>query len=239
MLQGVGPSVALGRDTTMLREILDKTAGRVDEDLTNQPETAIELRTTLAASYGELGLFDKMEEMARKNLELARSTLGEENTAVANALSYREAQTIRKRLSANPRGPLLMALAGVLRKQGHLSEAEAIVRDATKAFPAQVDAEEIACQNAFAWLLATYPDPDVRNGRSAVTYAEKAVTATGRTNAMYLDTLAAAYAEAGDFAKAIRAQNEAIALNKNEALNAELATRLKLYESGSPYRDRE
>ena len=33
MLQGVGPNVALGRDTTMLREIADKTAERVGKDL--------------------------------------------------------------------------------------------------------------------------------------------------------------------------------------------------------------
>jgi serine/threonine protein kinase len=37
MLKGVGPSVAMGRDTTMLREIVDKTAGRIGIDLTNQP----------------------------------------------------------------------------------------------------------------------------------------------------------------------------------------------------------
>src|SRR5262249_31139718 len=38
MLQGVGPSVARGRDATMLREILDKTSERVVRDLTNHAE---------------------------------------------------------------------------------------------------------------------------------------------------------------------------------------------------------
>jgi hypothetical protein len=71
-----------------------------------------------------------------------------------------------------------MALAGVLRKQGKLSEAEATLRGAMKVFPAQADGGEVACQNTFAWLLATYPDADVRDGRAAVTYAEKAVAAT-------------------------------------------------------------
>ncbi|HUI07399.1 MAG TPA: serine/threonine-protein kinase, partial [Verrucomicrobiae bacterium] len=47
MLQGVGPSVALGRDTTMLKEILDKTAERVGKDLTNQPLVEAELRNTI------------------------------------------------------------------------------------------------------------------------------------------------------------------------------------------------
>ena len=49
MLQGVQPSVALGRDTTMLREILDRTAERVGKDLTNQPAVEAELRDTLGA----------------------------------------------------------------------------------------------------------------------------------------------------------------------------------------------
>jgi hypothetical protein len=43
MLQGVGPSVALGRDTAMLREILDKASDRVGRELTTQPETRAEL----------------------------------------------------------------------------------------------------------------------------------------------------------------------------------------------------
>ncbi|HWY29995.1 MAG TPA: hypothetical protein VNX46_04540, partial [Candidatus Acidoferrum sp.] len=43
MLQGVGPSVARGRDTTMLREILDRTAERVGIQQTNQPAVEAEL----------------------------------------------------------------------------------------------------------------------------------------------------------------------------------------------------
>lgn len=38
MLEGVGPSVALGRDTTLLREILARTEERLSEDLADQPE---------------------------------------------------------------------------------------------------------------------------------------------------------------------------------------------------------
>ena len=87
VIQDLGPSVALVHEPAMVRGILDRASERIDRDLANQPETAIELRTTLAAIYGELGLFDKMEELARKNLEVARVTFGEEHLAVANALS--------------------------------------------------------------------------------------------------------------------------------------------------------
>jgi serine/threonine protein kinase len=86
MLNGVGPSVAMGRDTTMLREILDRTAERVGKDLTNQPEVEIELRTTLADVYFELGFFRPMEAMARENLRLSRLHYGEEHPTVAKLM---------------------------------------------------------------------------------------------------------------------------------------------------------
>lgn len=85
MLKGVGPSVALGRDTTILREILDKTAERVSQELTNQPDVEIKMRLTLASTYEELGFYPQELQMAQRSLRLARSMPGE-NTMVAEAL---------------------------------------------------------------------------------------------------------------------------------------------------------
>src|SRR5206468_12877415 len=61
-----------------------------------------------------------------------------------------------------------------------------------------------------AWLLATHPDPKVRDGARAVELAERACTLSERRVPIMLDTLAAAYAEAGDFARAIAAVEEAL-----------------------------
>ena len=72
MLKGVAPSVALGRDTTMLKEIVDQTANRVDQDLKNQPDVQIELNLTLGKLYFDLQLYKKMEETARHTMHLAR-----------------------------------------------------------------------------------------------------------------------------------------------------------------------
>ena len=49
--------MALGRDTTMCREILDNTVERIAKDLTGQPEVEVELCLTLADTYRDLGLF--------------------------------------------------------------------------------------------------------------------------------------------------------------------------------------
>jgi hypothetical protein len=92
--------------------------------------------------------------------------------------------------------------------------------------------------NDVAWLLATCPNAAVRDGPGAVAYAEKAVAATNRKNPRFLDTLAAGYAESGDFAKAIRVEKEATALAPDEWLMKQLAARLQLYESNTPYRER-
>ena len=61
-----------------------------------------------------------------------------------------------------------------------------------------------------AWLLATYPDSKSRDGVEAVRLAERACALTERRIPALLDTLAAAYAEAGDFSRAISAGEEAL-----------------------------
>ena len=61
-----------------------------------------------------------------------------------------------------------------------------------------------------AWLLATYPDSKSRDGTEAVRLAERACGLTERRIPALLDTLAAAYAEAGDFPQAISAAEEAL-----------------------------
>jgi tetratricopeptide (TPR) repeat protein len=61
-----------------------------------------------------------------------------------------------------------------------------------------------------AWLLATNPDPKPRDGAEAVRLAERACALTERRIPALLDTLGAAYAEAGDFARAINAIEEAL-----------------------------
>ena len=87
MLHGVGPSAALGRDTTMLREILDKTAERVGLDLKGQPAVEAELRTTLGEVYEALGQYSQAEAMYREALRLRQVLWGNMNTNVADSLA--------------------------------------------------------------------------------------------------------------------------------------------------------
>jgi tetratricopeptide (TPR) repeat protein len=91
--------------------------------------------------------------------------------------------------------------------------------------------------NEIAFTLAIAPSPTLRDGSVALTLAEKAVAGTNRKDPMIVDTLAAAYAEVGQFTNAVRVQHEAIALLQDENQKNDYLTRLKLYESGLPYRN--
>ena len=89
-------------------------------------------------------------------------------------------------------------------------------------------------------MLATNPNASIRNGAEAVELAQRAVQLSDGREPAILGTLAAAYAEAGRFAEAVKTAEQALALassQNNAALADTLRTRIKLYQSNSPYRE--
>ena len=94
--------------------------------------------------------------------------------------------------------------------------------------------KSVAVCNNFAWFLATCPDGQYRDGKRAVQLACYRLD-DDRPDPGRLDTLAAAYAEAGDFELAIETQEEAIELSA-AGDSAEFEERLKYYEESKPYR---
>ncbi len=87
MLQGVGPAYADGRDTTMLKEILERTAARVSGKITNQPEVEVELRSLIGRVYLEIGEYDRAAEMQRATLAITRKLFTSESAETASALN--------------------------------------------------------------------------------------------------------------------------------------------------------
>jgi tetratricopeptide (TPR) repeat protein len=98
------------------------------------------------------------------------------------------------------------------------------------------DAQSPSGYNGAAWILATHPAAELRNGARAVELATKACELTKWKDASYLDTLAAAYAERGQFDKAVEWQEKAVSLAL-EADKGGYQARLALYKSGQAYRE--
>lgn len=151
MLKGVGPGVALGRDTALLREILDKTLTRVTIDLEDQPEVQAELCNTIGEVYRALGQSGKAEQLHRSARSLLNLTREAKHRDVAVSLNdlalvlrdqgklpeaealQREALALRRKLHGAEHAEVaesLNNLALVLRSEGRLVEAEKLHREA-------------------------------------------------------------------------------------------------------------
>jgi serine/threonine protein kinase/tetratricopeptide (TPR) repeat protein len=90
-----------------------------------------------------------------------------------------------------------------------------------------------------AWLRAACPAAEFCDGAKAIENATKACELTDWKSHSYVGTLAAVYAEVGDFATAVKWQKEAIDLlteDKRDKWQGSYESRLKLYQSGKPYR---
>jgi len=102
------------------------------------------------------------------------------------------------------------------------------------------DRSTLDLMNQLACWQAGCPAAEVRNGAEAVKNATRACELTEWKEAMYLDTLAAAYAEVGDFESAVKWQKNGISLltGKEPAeWPGQFDERLKLYQSGKPCRE--
>ena len=86
MLSAVRPGVAHGRDTALLREILDKSAKRVDSDLAGQPEVQGDMWSTLAGTYLAIGDHGRAAQLYEKAVQCYRGAIGENSAKLAAAL---------------------------------------------------------------------------------------------------------------------------------------------------------
>jgi protein O-mannosyl-transferase len=128
-------------------------------------------------------------------------------------------------------------LAELLSNHGQSADAIAYYEQALKSDPRMVSA-----LNNLAWVLATDSNDKVRNGNRAIELAKKACELTQWKTPLLIGTLAAAYAEAGNFQEAVtmaeKARDQARAEKEDGTArrNEELA---QLYRSGKPYHEKQ
>ena len=96
------------------------------------------------------------------------------------------------------------------------------------------DAEACSC---LAWVLATCPDGEIRDGGRAVQLARQACDLTNWEGTNFLDTLAAAYAELGEYDEAQRFEIMAVEAADYEGKAGSIfKERLELYKQQKPLR---
>lgn len=144
------------------------------------------------------------------------------------------AELLRGVVAERPRDA--MARFRLAEVQYRLGEAE----EAIEMFRATLRVQrELLMQIRLAWILATDPDDDLRDGLEAVRLANEVCTATNHQNALALDALAAAYAEVGQFDEAVSVSRTAVRAARrddDEALVDQLETHLRFYLQGRPFR---
>jgi tetratricopeptide (TPR) repeat protein len=144
----------------------------------------------------------------------------------------------RAALEADPKSiPSLMALAICSLNTGAYEEAIARYREVLAVAP-----DDRNARNDLAWLLATVEDPQIRDGAEAVRLAKSLVAEPEKATSSNWDTLAAAYAEANQFDRAIESAEKALtgamAAQPADAANIErIRGRLEGYRRGQPHRE--
>jgi len=150
MLNNIYPAAAQGRDTALLRDLLDKTAAHIEPDLTNQPEFEIKLLNVIGKGYAVIGNPIKAETMHRSALALGRKLFGNDHPDVTESLEQvaydfwvqgkpgeaqdpaREAVVINRKLFGNEtlKVAVSLDLLGLaLQNGGKLVEAEGAFRE--------------------------------------------------------------------------------------------------------------
>ena len=194
--------------------------------------------STLLARIGQL---DQAAEQALECLrinsqdisaqrKLAFIRMGQGNSSAA-------IERFRKVIEAQPNDVACWYnLANAYRSNGQFEQAVRSYRRTLKIQP-----QMTLAANNLAWVLATHPQKELRNGSEAVTWAERVCEQTNHTRPTFLDTLACAYAEIGEFEQAAATVAAAIRLqmaNAPAGKAANMEARLNLFQQHQPFRDR-
>ncbi len=165
---------------------------------------------------------------------IAHNLLGAEMAAQGNldeAMTHYSAALKLNPNHAEAHNNLAIALA----MRGDLKNAIEHFSDACR-----LNTNLLVAANSLAWIRATHPNPKFRDGAEAVQLASRAVKLAGEKDFSVLETLAAAYAEAGDFTNAEKTAQKGIDLAKiagDQQTAAQLLSQLQNYEMRRPYRD--
>ncbi|MFV2069022.1 MAG: tetratricopeptide repeat protein [Pirellulales bacterium] len=205
-------------------------------------DRAIQLNPNYANAYFNRGEMEyetgQFEEAIRDYTEAIR--LAPEDSAAWNSRGHAYFQVGKHReavrdfteaVRMDPKNAAALTNRGDLfSKLGYYAEA---LRDYRRAI--EIDPDLGRTHQSVAWLIATCPDEELHDANLALTAAQRAIELDGEDDPKYLDTLAAAHADAGQFDVASQIVTKAIRLVPQRD-SKPYRTRLALYQQRKPYR---
>ncbi len=216
------------------RHALAKTD--IDRVLQAQPNFAsgIELRSSILASLGEFaGAVDDISSLLKQNPADVRLKLQLAICLNAAGNSRKSVEVFTDILQAEPDN--VFAFRGRADAYLNVGAHQEAIADYEVAIKAAADDGGIL--NNFAWVLATSPDDALRDGKRAIELGTKACELTEYKQAHILSTLAAAYAETGDFENARKWSEKAVELS-DESMKEALQQELESYRQSKPWREK-
>jgi tetratricopeptide (TPR) repeat protein len=210
--------------------------GENENQIQIQPLKILRIQVLISAEKFDEAtkILDELEKNATDDLSLKILRLD----VLHNQKKYDEAlEIVESLMKQNPQNLPIMRLKGnILLSMRKHSDAVKIFEEIIK-----IDPTDKTTLNNLSWILSTSPIDMVRNGKRALELAEKACQLTDYKAAYILSTLAAAYAENGDFKKAVEYSQKSIELsaddqNVNERVD-DLKEELETYKKNMPYRE--
>ncbi|HEY2826434.1 MAG TPA: tetratricopeptide repeat protein [Pirellulales bacterium] len=237
--QNVGPALLLRAQVHQQAGDAKAARADLDEALKGTPgwAPALEFRAILSAGDSDYSqAIDDLKELlkvAPKSLELLNQLgmLYEANKQPRKAIAkYSDVLAID---SEN-----FMALRGRADAYLNIGDHAKAVTDYEAALKLKPD--EPGVLNNLAWVLATSTDDGVRNGKRSIELGTQAAKLGDYKQAHILSTLAAGYAETGDFDKAREWSQKAVDLGSDDAdTNAQLKKELTSYQDKKPWREKQ
>ena len=217
----------------------DAALAELDEALRLQPRFALArtMRGILLAQSGDLEAalaeLDRAvaDDPQEDETHLYRGRVLAQMGRNAEALAAFDAALRAEPASVEARGNR----ARLLIAAGRTEEGVQLYREALRMAP-----DDPQTLTNFAWTLATHPDRGVRDGKEALRLAKHANELTGQRNLLVLDALAAAQAEAGEYAEAVATAERAAALARSSGqtgFEQQIRDRIDLYAARKPYRE--
>ena len=198
--------------TFVLLKKYDEAKTQLNELLRRSPNYA-KAHQSLGILAAQLGNDEEAVKHFRAGLAVDKN-LADANLVLGDALmrlkKYSEAEAAyRRQMELTPRNPSPhMKLVPALIRQKKFADARDKMENLVKGLPKHRDVMMVMVR-----LLAACPDPRIRDGKRAIALAEEKLSKESRP--VYVQTMAMAYAEAGEFAKAVEQQRKAIEAVEN------------------------